>query len=75
MSDPYFQKLFADRCYFLKVEDRTRISVEYSAYARDASLKGEFVRLVQRDAALDEEEKAEIIRCGIQALAGEELPV
>lgn len=71
----HIRKMFSDICYYLKVEDRKRISVEYGAYSRDASLKGEFVRLVQREAGLDEEEKAEIIRCGIQALAGEEMPV
>ena len=69
----YLQQRFADRCYVLKVEDRTRLAVDYRAYALDASLKGEFVRLVEHDGTLDEQEKAEIIRCGIQALAGEEL--
>ena len=71
----HIRKMFSDICYYLKVEDRTKVSVEYGAYSRDASLKGEFVRLVQQEAGLGEEEKAEIIRCGIQALAGEEMPV
>lgn len=66
---------FADMCGFLKVEDRSQLAVDYSAYALDASLKGEFVRLVSEDDGLNEQEKAEIIQCGIRALSGEELPV
>ena len=57
------------------MEDATRLVVDYSGYARDASLKGEFVRQVEMAAELDEQEKAEIIRCGIQALSGEELTI
>ena len=46
--------------------------MDYSAFALDESLKGEFVRTVMAAEDLQEEEKAEIIRYGIQALAGEE---
>ena len=37
----------------------------------DASLKGEFVRLVQAQTDLSDEKKAKIIQTGILALAGE----
>ena len=73
-KDPdLIRQRFAGRCYYLKVEDRTALEVDYLEFARDASLKGEFVRLVRQESTLDEQEKAEIIRCGIQALTGEEL--
>ena len=71
----WLEKRYADRCGFLKVEDHTRLAVEYRDYARDVSLKGEFVRLVGGDDSLNEQQKAEIIRCGLRALSGEELPV
>ena len=71
----WLQSRYAAMCGFLKVEDHTRLAVDYSSFARDASLKGEFIRLVGSDEELSEQEKAEIIRCGIRALSGEELPV
>lgn len=65
--------LFAQAYYAVRVEDRSRLAVDYRQFVHDASLKGEFVRLLQEDGQLQEEEKAEIIRCGISALQGEEL--
>lgn len=66
------QKRFEDRFYFLSVIDRTKLFVNYQAFALDESLKGEFVRLVGAS-ELDEQEKAAVIRCGIRALMGEDL--
>ena len=68
----YLIKQFENRCYFLKIYDETKLCVDYDAFALDISLKGEFVRLVMNDSELEEEEKADIIRCGIQILTGEE---
>lgn len=68
----YLLKQFEDRFYFLKIYDETKLHVDYDAFALDISLKGEFVRTVMEDAELDETEKADIIRCGIQLLTGEE---
>lgn len=69
----YLLKQFEDRFYFLKIYDETKPKVDYDAFALDISLKGEFVRTVMNDEELDETEKAEIIRCGIRTLAGEEV--
>lgn len=69
----YLAKNFMDRFYFVKIKDKTQIAVDYNDYEFDASLKGEFVRIVKGDASLSEEEKAEIIRCGFQALNGEDI--
>ncbi|MCM1044314.1 MAG: DNA repair exonuclease [Candidatus Gastranaerophilales bacterium] len=69
----FLQKQLADSFYFVKIYDETRWNVDYNAFALDQSLKGEFVRTVRAVEDLSEEEKASIIRYGIQALAGEEL--
>lgn len=69
----YLAKQYADDFYFVKVKDDTRIAVDYNDYELDASLKGEFVRIVKRDGSLNEEDKAEIIRCGFQALNREDI--
>ncbi len=68
----YLQDLFNDYFYFEKVYDQTHLRVDYSDYEKDASLKGEFIRMVL-DSDLSEEKKTEVIRCGILALSGEEL--
>lgn len=68
----YLQDLFEDYFYFEKVYDRTHLRIDYSDYENDASLKGEFIRMVL-GSELDEEQKSEVIRCGILALSGEEI--
>ena len=57
--------------FYAKVVDYTVPEIDYAAYTYDASLKGEFVRLVQAQTDLSDEEKAKIIQTGILALAGE----
>ncbi|MCR5402247.1 MAG: DNA repair exonuclease [Butyrivibrio sp.] len=69
----YLTNQFKDDFYYVRIKDRTRIAVDYSDYELDASLKGEFVRLVKGDDSLSDDEKAQIIRCGFQALNGEEI--
>lgn len=66
------EQLFGGRFCGLRIEDRTKLAVNYEDYALEASLKGEFVRLIEADPALTDDEKAETIRCGILALLGEE---
>ncbi len=68
----FLEEQFADYFYFCKVYDDTKIKVNYQDYEKDASLKGEFVRLVSAS-DLTEEEKAIVIRTGILALQGEEI--
>ena len=69
----YLAKQLMEDFYFAKVTDKTKIAVNYDDYEKDVSLKGEFVRLVKSDNSLSDEEKAEIIRCGIRALNREEI--
>ncbi len=72
-SEAALLQMFADRFFYLKIEDRSTYEVDYEEFADELSLKGEFVRLVGAQEELDDETKAEIIRCGIQALNGEEI--
>lgn len=58
--------------YVFRVKDRTHFTVDYASYEHDASLKGEFIRLV-KESALSEEDRAAVIRIGIQALRGEQI--
>ncbi len=67
----WIEKWLEDDYYFLRVKDETRLAVCPEDYRYDISLKGEFVRLVLA-ARLPKEEKEQILRLGIRALAGEE---
>lgn len=68
----YLSELFEDYFYCVKLENRTKLSVNYHDYEKDESLKGEFIRTVL-ESDLTEKRKTEVIRCGLMALAGEEI--
>ncbi len=63
---------FEHRFFFLKVKDKSTIKVHYEDFLNDKSLKGEFVRLMEKQ-EMNEEDKANIVEIGIRALMGEEL--
>lgn len=68
----YLEKKYKNRYYFAKIYDETTLKIDYMTYENDASLKGEFIRLVLKQ-NLSEEEKRKIITTGIKALSGEEV--
>ena len=72
LDTSFLEEQFADYFYFIKVNDETKLLVNYKDYEGDVSLKGEFVRLVSQS-DLSEEEKSMVIRAGILALQGEEI--
>lgn len=57
--------------YFLKVKDETRLLICPEDYQYDISLRGEFVRQVLAS-GMNQEEKEQVLRLGIRALAGED---
>ena len=59
--------------YFLKIEDKPKIKIDYMKYKNDISLKGEFIRLVLEQKDLSEEEKSRVIYTGIKALSNEDI--
>ena len=70
INEKYLEEHFSGSFYFTKIKNETTISIDYEAYASDQSLKGEFVRTVKADNSLSEEEKALVIKTGIDALRG-----
>lgn len=70
----HLRSVLAERFYFAKVKDETRLFINAADYAHDISLKGEFVRRVMAS-SLSESEKERVIACGFRALAGEELGI
>lgn len=68
----FLTKLLESRFWFVKIKDESHLKIEKETYAHDVSLKGEFIRMVLASDRT-EEEKEQIICCGIQALSGEEV--
>lgn len=68
----YLEKKYNSIYYFAKIYDETTLKIDYMTYENDASLKGEFIRLVLKQ-DLTEEEQSKIITTGIKALSGEEV--
>lgn len=64
---------FKAQYYFVKIYDETALKIDVEDYMLDESLKGEYVRMIMQDATLSEEDKAIIIRYGLQVIAGEEV--
>lgn len=69
----FLLRQFSNRFYFVKLKDSSRYLVDYAAFAKDMSLKGEFIRTVMSREDLSEEDKAAVIHYGLHALAGEEI--
>ena len=59
--------------YFIKIKDDSRLKINANNYVNDISLKGEFIRNVLSDISLSQQEKEDIIMCGIKALNGDVL--
>lgn len=68
----YLSKKLQEHFYFIKIYNETKVKIDYTKYKYDASLKGEFIRLVLEQDFTDEE-KNEIINTGIKALSGDEI--
>lgn len=56
--------------FYVRIKDKTELKIDYEKYKNDISLKGEFIRLVNQNNGLSDEEKAKVIMTGIKALAG-----
>lgn len=71
-ADPGFLRTDLEtRYFFARLHDETTFRIDAEEYLHDRSLRGEFVRMVMADGSIPEEEKAEVIRCGFQAMDGE----
>lgn len=69
----YLVQYFSGDFYFVKIYDETTLKVEPADYRNDESLKGEYVRTVLSAEDITEEEKASVIRLGLQILGNEEV--
>lgn len=66
----YIRERLLDEYFAVKVSDESVVVIDPSEYLLDASLKGEFVRMIFEDASLSEKEKGEIASLGLNLLLG-----
>ncbi len=59
---------FADRFYYFEAEDRTLLRPDTAALRAENTVRGEFIRLAEGDATLEENERARILSLGLSAL-------
>ncbi len=69
---PRIIRTFEEKFFFFKIYDRTSPEIHYESFVHDRSLKGEFVRLMQKE-ELSEEERSQIIEIGMKAIMGEDI--
>ncbi|MBQ1173218.1 MAG: metallophosphoesterase [Lachnospiraceae bacterium] len=69
----YLLSMFSGDYYFVKLYDETTLRVDVEDFQYDESLKGEFVRTVLSADEMPQEEKAAVIRLGLQILNNEEV--
>ena len=72
MTAPGIKPTKGDLVAYDKAADIALIKIDYDNFLYENSVKGELVRLVKADDALDDDTKAAIIAIGIKALTGEE---
>lgn len=68
----YIRDRYNEMFYLARVADETNRLFNYKDYEFDESLRGEFIRNV-RSEDIDEDFKADIIRCGMLALSNKEV--
>jgi len=64
------ERRFCGRFYALEVRDESRVRIRMEDCVNDHTLKGEFIRTVMAEPDLSDEEKDDVLRCGLQALLG-----
>ncbi|MBR3367330.1 MAG: DNA repair exonuclease [Lachnospiraceae bacterium] len=69
-STAYLQHQFEGLFFYLEILDETTLTVDFEDYLYDASFTGAFVRAVQARTDLQPQEKAAVIRLGLEALRG-----
>lgn len=65
---------FEGSFYLFRVKDNTTVEIDYDSFANDKSLKGEFIRLLEKQ-EISDEDKSIIVELGIKALRGENLDI
>ena len=63
---------YNDEYFYFEIKNDTKVIINYQEFKNDISLKGEFIRTVEKE-ELTEEEKSEICITGIRAILGGEI--
>ena len=69
----YLEKYLAQKFYFAKIYNHSKLKINLEELKYDASLKGEFIRTVLDQKNLSQELAQDVIMCGVSALLGQEV--
>lgn len=69
----YLETSLEEEIYHAVIKNETTCKLDPAVYAADPSLKGELVRMAESRSDLPSEQRARIIRCGLRAIAGEDV--
>ncbi len=61
------EEMLGDSFLHIEIKNKTRLAMNLDLLKQEHTLRGEFVRLVLQDDSLTEEEKQEVLECGIHA--------
>lgn len=65
-----------DDYFYIEIEDKSKIKIDINQYKNEQlSFKAEFIRLVEEQGDLDEQQKNLICQLGIEALKGDDLSI
>ena len=64
----------SEKFFFLKIEDESRLAIDFNEYKNDLTERGEFVRQVSRY-EMNERLREEVLEVGLKALIGEDIDV
>ncbi len=69
---PLLFSRLCERFFFLKIEDESRLAIDFNDYKNDLTERGEFVRQAGRY-EMNEKLREEVLEVGLKALMGEEI--
>lgn len=72
VNEEYLDRVYNDRFYYCRIKDMTRAAVPVRQLG-EASLSGEFLRLLDTRGDLSSEQKARVAKLGLGLLKGEEV--
>ncbi len=71
LNEDFFRSLYTNQFWYFDWKNKTKFAISIEDLKYDRSIQGEFIRQVLSDGTLSEEEKRNIIECGILAMKGE----
>ena len=68
------QQEIGSNFFYFEIKDESKFKIDFELIKKESlSFKAEFLKLIEEDESLSDEEKSLIAECGIEALRGDEI--